>query len=160
MKDSWLLSNIGLIWTGTTVALSLAIAVEARSIFAFKAEAPKYGVPTNPFTDLYVMGVALCAISIFRQTAMYFVRPSVERRLKFLEPGCTEDKIDKNTRAIVGSIWYTFTTVITPLISCTVSSTSMDILTCPPHSLEGASARSSCPSGLSSLSPQASRTTT
>ncbi len=111
MKDSWLLSNINLVWTCITVVLSVAIGLQIGSVLMFKAEAPKYGVQTNSFTDLWMMGISLCFISLYRQGGMSLVRPHVERRLKRFDPECDESKIDKNSRAIVSFGWYTFTTV-------------------------------------------------
>lgn len=82
------------------------------SIFKFKREALKYNIQTNPFSDLYYMGVALCFISLYRYVAYRLAKPRVEARLRLIEPGCPENKIDKNTRAVLGSIWYAFTSVI------------------------------------------------
>ena len=103
-----------MLWTGITVIISLCIGMQVGAIFAFKTEAPKYGVETNSFTDLYVMGVALCLITVFRHFAMEIARPIVEARLNLLEPGFPSSKADKNARAMVGSVWYTFTTVDMP----------------------------------------------
>ena len=111
MKKGGLLANISLGWTGITVVLSLGIGLQIGSIIAFKSEAPKYGIQTNSYTDLFVMGVALCFISLFRHFGMMVARPIAEERLKLIEPGCAESKIDKNARAMVGSVWYAFTTV-------------------------------------------------
>jgi len=106
-----LLANISVVWTAVTVVLSLAIGLQMGSIFMFKREAPKYDIPTNSFTDLYFMGVALCFISLYRNLAHWLAKPKVETRMQVIEPGCPENKIDKNTRAIVGTVWYTFTTL-------------------------------------------------
>lgn len=107
-----LLANISVVWTSITVVLSLAIGLQMGSIFVFKKEAPKYNVQTNSFGDLYFMGVALCFISLYRHLAYSMAKPKVEERMKAVEPGCPDSKIDKNTRAVVGTIWYTFTTVL------------------------------------------------
>lgn len=112
MKEGGLQVNITLVWTVITVVLSLGIGLQIGSIIAFKSEAPKYGVETNSYTDLFVMGVALIFISLFRHFGMLVARPIAEERLKLIEPGCAESKIDKNARAMVSSVWYSFTTVI------------------------------------------------
>lgn len=111
MKESWLLSNISLVWTCITIVLSVAIGLQIGSVLMFKTEAPKYGVHTNSFTDLWMMGVSLCFISLYRQGGMSLVRPYVEKRLKKLDPESDISKIDKNSRAFVSFGWYTFTTV-------------------------------------------------
>ena len=111
MKEGWILENLKFVWTFGTIALTIAIAFQINSTFEFRKEAPKYGVQINPFSDLYVMGLALCIISMYRQLAMAFITPVVRKILKKVDPECNEDKIFKNSRAVVGSIWYTFTTV-------------------------------------------------
>lgn len=105
------LANINTVWTVTTVILSLAIGLQIGSIFIFKSEAPKLNIQTNSFTDLYVMGVALCIISIYRHYTTTFAKPRIEASMQKIEPGCPESKVDKITRALIGTIWYTFTTV-------------------------------------------------
>lgn len=106
-----LISNISTVWTAATVILSLAVGLQIGSVFVFMKEAPKYNIQTNSFTDLYVMGVALCFISLYRHITTTIAKPRIEARLRAIEPGCPDSKIDKNTRALVGTIWYTFTTV-------------------------------------------------
>lgn len=115
MMGTGLKISVTTVWTSISVVLSVAIVFQIGSVFMFKNEAPKYNIPTNPFSDLYTMGVSLCAISLYRYFAYNFAKPSVEQRLKKIEPGCPDNKIDKNTRALVGSIWYTFTTVFSVL---------------------------------------------
>lgn len=106
-----ILSNISVVWTAITVVLSLAIGLQMGSIFVFKTEAPKYNIQTNSFNDLYFMGVALCFISLFRYLAHSLSKPRIEARLKTFEPEVQANKVEKNTRAFVGTLWYSFTTV-------------------------------------------------
>lgn len=111
MSDGGIQANISYVWVALTVMLSLGIGLQCGTIFAFRSEAPKYNIQINPFSDLYVMGVSLCLISLFRWSASVIVKPAIEERLQLVDPNWCNSKVNKNTRAYVSCLWYIFSTV-------------------------------------------------
>lgn len=87
----------------------MLIGSQARKVLTFLEEAPKYGVQTNSFSDLYIMGIAISLITVYRQASYYFVKPKIEARMHAIEPECPDIKINKCVRAYVGIFWYIFT---------------------------------------------------
>lgn len=89
----------------------MVIGSQVRKVLRFLQEAPKYGIQTNSFEDLYIMVVALCCITIYRHVSYSLVKPKIEARLLSIDPECSEIQVNKCVRAYVGIFWYTFTTL-------------------------------------------------
>ena len=104
--------NINKIWTVTTVALTCCIAYQTTSVIRFLEDAKKHQIPSNSFEDLILMVVSLFILSILRIGMDRAIRNWIKRRLtKFEGEKLTEFKFEKNVRASVSLVWYTFATL-------------------------------------------------
>ncbi len=104
--------NIDTVWNATTVTVVLCIGYQMKSIYAFQVEARQRGIVVNEIGDLKIMLVTLLGIAIFRKVADLYFRPRVSARLAQVEPGAIALKYDKNVRAVISFIWYSFASLL------------------------------------------------
>lgn len=103
--------SIDTVWNATTAIVALSIAYQMKSIYGFQVEARKRGIVVNDIGDLKIMLATLLFIAAFRKVAGLYFRPRVLERMKLVDPAAIELKFEKNVRAIISFIWYSFATL-------------------------------------------------
>lgn len=99
------------IWIAISCVLMVAILMQVTTVFQFQKEAERIGLEVNKYSDLYQMVIYSVVIGFYRLGTMSYIKPLVYKRIESVDPEAPDLKKDKGARALVGFLWYVFSTV-------------------------------------------------
>lgn len=103
--------NVRVIWKMLT-ALLVGICIYLYfSIWTFREEADKVGVPYNSFSDVYYVVQWTALIAIVRAALNWLIRPLLVKRVQQVDPLNFDLKKKKIAKEFTSSLWYIFATV-------------------------------------------------